>query len=87
MQFDDYLKAILIPFLKEPEALEIETTQDNMGVLFSVRVHKTDMGCVVGKDGEMAKSIRHLIRVYGAKNQARLSVKFIEPVGGKYPIL
>jgi len=38
---------------------------------------------VIGKDGKTAKSIRTLLRVLGAKNDARLNLKIIEPEGEK----
>lgn len=84
MPFADYLISILTPLLKEPGTLHVETTNDQMGVLLSVQIHSTDMGQVIGKEGETAKAVRTLMRVYGGHHQARVAVKFLEPDGGRY---
>lgn len=80
----DYLQTILEPLLSVPEVLVISETQDQMGVLLTVEVAKVDMGIIIGKAGETASAIRALMRVYGGKNHARVSCKFLEPVGGRY---
>jgi predicted RNA-binding protein YlqC (UPF0109 family) len=76
-----YLEVIVKPLLSEPDALTIVETNDPMGVLLSAKVSKADMGTIIGKSGEMAKAIRYLVRVAGARNHARVSVRFLEPLG------
>jgi hypothetical protein len=39
------------------------------------------MGKVIGRQGETAKAIRSLLRVVGAKNNARVNLKIEEPEG------
>lgn len=80
----EYLEAILTPLLTEPSELTVSEAQDAMGILLSVQVAKPDMGVCIGKKGEMAKSIRHLMRVYGGQKKARVSVRFIEPLASSY---
>jgi len=75
---------IVQPILKEPDQLVIEETTDAMGILLSVRVSKNDMGTCVGKDGKMAQSIRHIVQVYGGQRKARVSVRFLEPLGSTH---
>lgn len=75
------LASIVTLLLSEPEFLVITETTDAMGVLLSVQVSKQDMGTCIGKSGEMAKCIRQFMRVVGAKNHARVSVRFVEPLG------
>jgi len=41
------------------------------------------MGQVIGRQGQTAKSVRTLLRVIGAKNDARVNLKILEPEGGK----
>jgi predicted RNA-binding protein YlqC (UPF0109 family) len=84
MPISDYLSAILTPLLNHPEALTVTETQDQMGILLSVMVHKEDMGVVVGKAGETAKAVRHLVRIVGIRSNARVSVKINEPMGSTY---
>lgn len=81
MPFDEYLRAILVPLLKEPGSLLIATTQDQMGTLLTVQLHQDDMSQVIGKLGETAKAIRTLVRVHGGHNKTRVAVRFAEPDG------
>lgn len=84
MPVDQYLIAILEPLLKHKDALSIAATNDQMGILLTVTCHKYDMGSLIGKGGETAKAIRHLVRIAGIKQNARVSVKINEPDGTPY---
>jgi len=84
MPITAYLTALMTPLLKHPGDLRVTETQDQMGILLSVDVNKEDMGVVVGKAGETAKCIRHLVRIVGIKSNARVSIKINEPMGSTY---
>jgi predicted RNA-binding protein YlqC (UPF0109 family) len=75
----DYLRVILCPIIKHPEDLKIEKTKDEQGILLTVEVNAADMGLVIGKGGEIAITVRRLLRQYGFLNQKRISMKVIEP--------
>lgn len=81
---EEYLVAIVSPLLSKPEGLKITKTTDAMGVLLMVTVDKDDMGHLIGKEGQNILSIRKLIGMYGMRNNAKISVKINEPLGGKY---
>lgn len=48
-----------------------------------LEVDPEDMGKIIGKAGATAKSIRTLLRVLGAKSDARFNLKIVEPGGGE----
>jgi predicted RNA-binding protein YlqC (UPF0109 family) len=75
----DYLATVLTPLLSYPEILRIEEIQDNLGVFLQVKVAPQDIPCMIGKQGSMARAIRQVMRLYGARNKARVSVRFLEP--------
>jgi predicted RNA-binding protein YlqC (UPF0109 family) len=50
-----------------------------MGVLISLQVAKSDMGKIIGKNGQTAKALRTLLRVIGSKNNARVNLRILEP--------
>ncbi len=55
-----------------------------MGVLLTLKVAPEDMGKIIGRNGQTAKSVRTLLRVIGAKNNARVNLKIIEPEGSTH---
>ncbi|MBU2103691.1 KH domain-containing protein [Patescibacteria group bacterium] len=65
------------------EAVVITRSVDEMGVLLMLTVAPEDMGKIIGKDGNIAKAIRTLLRVVGMKHNARVNLKINEPSGGK----
>jgi predicted RNA-binding protein YlqC (UPF0109 family) len=62
-----------------PEEVEVTQTVDDLGILITLKVNKEDMGKIIGKDGQTAKSLRVLLRMMGAKQDARMNLKIIEP--------
>jgi predicted RNA-binding protein YlqC (UPF0109 family) len=66
-----------------PDAVIITRSVDEMGVLLTLTVSPDDMGKIIGRDGNIAKALRTLLRVVGMKHNARVNLKINEPVGGK----
>lgn len=81
-EFLDYVVRTLVD---NPDKVKISRDVDEMGVLLSLEVDTKDLGQVIGRQGQTAKAIRTLLRVVGAKNQARVNLKIIEPEGSKKP--
>ena len=78
--FLDYVVKALVD---NPDQVVITRSVDEMGVLLTLTVNAADMGKIIGRDGNIAKSIRTLLRVVGMKHTARVNLKINEPVGGK----
>ncbi|MDP2641154.1 MAG: KH domain-containing protein [Candidatus Yanofskybacteria bacterium] len=83
--YQDVLEHIVKGLVDHPEEVKIERRLDEMGVLLTLKVHKDDMGAVVGRQGTTARAIRTLVRIIGMKNQARVNLKIEEPDGGRGP--
>lgn len=83
-QFVEY---IVKGIVDHPGDVKTERTIDEMGTLISLHVNAEDMGTIIGKEGRTAKALRTLLRVLGARNNARVNLKIIEPEGGRgmYP--
>jgi uncharacterized protein len=79
-QFVEYVVKALV---SNPDAVHVRRSVDDMGVLLELTVDPADMGKVIGKAGATAKSIRTLLRVLGAKNDARVNLKIVEPEGAE----
>ena len=78
--FLDYVVKALVD---NAEAVQVARSVDEMGVLLTLTVAPEDMGKIIGRDGNIAKAIRTLLRVVGMKHNARVNLKVNEPVGGK----
>ena len=79
----DYLEFVVKGLVDNPKDVKIGREVDEMGVLLTLDVHPEDMGKIIGKKGNTAKSIRSLLRVVGMKNRARVTLKINEPEGGR----
>ncbi|MBI2638506.1 KH domain-containing protein [Candidatus Peregrinibacteria bacterium] len=77
----DFVEYIVKQMVSDPDTVEVTRTVDEMGVLITLKVAKEDMGRIIGKSGQTAKSIRVLLRVVGSKNNARVNLKIVEPDG------
>ena len=77
----DFVEYIVKQIVLHPEDVEVTRVVDEMGVLITLKVNKEDMGKIIGKAGQTAKSLRILLRVIGSKNNARVNLKIVEPDG------
>ena len=81
-EFVDYvIKAIV----NNPDVVRTERTVDERGVLITLHVDPSDMGYVIGREGQTARAVRTLLKIVGAKNNARVNLKIYEPEGSQRP--
>lgn len=78
----EFVSYVVKSIVDNPNDVLIERTVDEMGVLITLQVNPQDMGYVIGKAGSTAKAIRTLLRIVGARNNARVNLKILEPEGG-----
>ncbi len=74
-----FVEFVVKAIVDNPDEIEVERAVDEMGVLITLKVGKEDMGKIIGKSGQTAKSIRTLLRIIGSKNNARVNLKIVEP--------
>ncbi|HSX48431.1 MAG TPA: KH domain-containing protein [Candidatus Nanoarchaeia archaeon] len=82
-QDKEFVEYVVKALVTNPDAVVVNRSVDDMGVLLELTVDPADMGKVIGKAGATAKSIRTLLRVLGAKNDARVNLKIVEPEGAE----
>lgn len=75
----DFVEYIVKAIVDHPEEVTVTQTVDDLGILITLKVNKEDMGKIIGKDGQTAKSLRVLLRMMGAKMDARMNLKIVEP--------
>ena len=80
----EYLASVVKPILNHPDNLTVSQSLDDMGVLLTVTVHKNDMGLLLGRKGETARAIRHMVRIVGMTSKQRVSIHINEPENSDY---
>lgn len=80
-----FVETLIRAIVNNPEDVKTTRTIDERGVLITLDVNPTDMGYVIGREGQTARSVRTLLKIVGAKHNARVNLKINEPVGGRAP--
>lgn len=80
----EFVEVLVKAIVDHPEDVSIDRKVDEMGVLLTLNLNPQDMGFVIGRQGQTAKAIRTLVRVVGARNNARVNLKINEPEGGRH---
>src|SRR3989344_5597438 len=84
--YQDFLEYVVKSIVGNPNDVKVERTVDEMGVLLTLHINQADMGYVIGRQGQTAKALRTLLRIVGAKSNARLNLKIHEPEGSQRPM-
>lgn len=79
-----FLELVVKAIVNHPEDVKTERTVDERGVLITLDVNPSDMGYVIGRRGQTARAVRTLLKVVGAKNNARVNLKINEPAGSTH---
>lgn len=79
----EFVEYIVKSLVDAPDKVKSNRTVDEMGVLITLDVDAADMGQIIGRQGQTAKAIRTLLKVVGAKNNARVNLKINEPEGSE----
>ncbi len=85
MTDQEFVESVVKAIVDSPSGVSTKRSVDEMGVLVELTVDAEDMGKIIGKEGRTAKAIRTLLRVFGAKNNARINLKIVEPEGSERP--
>ncbi len=80
-----FVEQVVKAIVNHPEDVKTERNIDERGVLITLHVNPEDMGYVIGRSGQTARSIRTLLKIVGAKDNARVNLKIYEPEGSERP--
>ncbi|MHB8830981.1 MAG: KH domain-containing protein [Patescibacteria group bacterium] len=80
-QFKDqqFIEFVVKSIVNHPEDVKTERTVDERGVLITLHINQEDMGYVIGRQGQTARALRILLKIVGAKENARVNLKVYEP--------
>lgn len=85
MKDKEFLEMVVRAIVSNPEAVSVDRTVDEMGVLLTLKIDPADMGYVIGRRGQTAQAIRTLLKIVGAKNNSRVNLKIYDPNAGSRP--
>lgn len=74
----EFLLFIVKHLVDNPEAVIVNEVDGERTVVFELRVGQGDMGKVIGKRGQTAKSIRTLLAAASAKTGKRAVLEILE---------
>lgn len=78
-----FVEYVVKAIVNNPEDVRTEREIDERGVLITLHINPEDMGYVIGRSGQTARSIRTLLKIVGAKMNARVNLKIYEPEGAR----
>lgn len=78
-----FLEFIVKAIVAHPKDVSTDRAIDERGVLLTLNINPADMGYVIGRRGQTAQAIRTLLKIVGAKNNARVNLKINEPEGAQ----
>lgn len=81
----EFVEYIVKSIVAHPDDVSTDRKVDEMGVLLTLKINPADMGYVIGRQGQTARAIRTLLKIVGAKNNARVNLKIEEPEGATRP--
>ena len=75
---EEFLRVLVKDLVDDPSEIEITTTKEGNITTLGLKVANEDMGKVIGKQGKIARSIRTLMKAYGAKNGEKINVDILD---------
>jgi predicted RNA-binding protein YlqC (UPF0109 family) len=81
----EFVEYIVRAIVNHPDDVRTERIVDERGVLITLHINQEDMGYVIGRQGQTARAVRTLLKIVGAKENARVNLKIYEPEGSRRP--
>jgi len=74
----ELLEMIAKALVNNPDQVQVRVIEGEEVIVFELRVHPSDLGKVIGRQGRMAESIRIILGAAGMKMRKRVTVEIIE---------
>ena len=74
-----FLKYVITAIVSNPDSIQITRKVDEMGVLLTLKVAQEDVSKVIGREGQIAKAIRLLLKAVGYTDKVRATLKIDAP--------
>ena len=74
----DLIEAIAKSLVDNPEQVSVKAVEGEQDTILELRVHPSDLGKVIGKQGRTARSVRTILNAAGMKLKKRFTLEIIE---------
>ncbi len=74
----ELVEAIAQALVDHPEEVQVRVVEGEQVIVMELRVHPTDLGKVIGRQGRTAKSIRTILGAAGMKLKKRFTLEILE---------
>jgi predicted RNA-binding protein YlqC (UPF0109 family) len=75
---EEFIAYLVKNMVNEPEKVDIRSVNGNQGLLIEIRVAQEDIGKVVGRKGNVIRSLRTLAMSIGARLGCRVHLEIIQ---------
>ena len=73
----ELVEAIAKALVDNPEQVQVRAIEGENVTLFELRVHPSDLGIVIGRQGRMAESLRIILGAAGMKLRRRIVLEIV----------
>ena len=74
----DVLTYLARQLVDEPDAVRVETVEENGDVVLRLHVARDDVGKVIGRQGRIARALRTVVRASTARQRQRYVIEIVE---------
>ena len=74
----ELIEQIAKALVDHPEQVSVQPIEGEQMIVFELRVAKSDIGKVIGKEGRTAASIRTILSAAGMKLKKRFTLEILE---------
>lgn len=70
----ELVKVLAKALVENPDAVEVETVEEDSRTVLKLHVAQEDMGRVIGKQGRIAKAIRTIVKSAATRENKKVTV-------------
>jgi len=74
----DLIETIVSALVDHPDDVQVMSREEDDRILYTLSVHKEDMGKVIGKQGRVAKAIRTVVYAAGSSQHKKIYLEISE---------
>jgi predicted RNA-binding protein YlqC (UPF0109 family) len=74
----ELLEYLARQLVDEPDAVRVESVEENGTLLLRLHVADDDLGKVIGRQGRIARALRTVVRAGGARDRRRIQLQIVD---------